>query len=62
QILNLNSLAPDIQQTVIAMADHPTRSAPLKEADLRQYSHIHSWKKQRRLFQTLIGGKEKIGG
>ena len=59
QILNLANLAPDIQQAVLELADHPSESTRLKEADLRDYSQIHSWSKQRRLFQKLLGRKQK---
>ncbi len=59
QILNLNNLAPDIQQTVLAWADHPTEEIRLRESDLRHDSQIHSWEKQRRLFRKLLGGKKK---
>ena len=31
----------------------------MKEADLRRYSQIHCWGKQRRLFQKLVGGKKE---
>ena len=59
QILNLANLAPDIQQAVLELADHPSESTRLKEADLRDYSQIHCWEKQRRLFQKLLGRKQK---
>ena len=59
QILNLANLAPDIQQAVLELADHPSESTRLKEAELRHYSQIHSWSKQRRLFQKLLGRKQK---
>jgi len=59
QILNLANLAPDIQQAVLELADHPSESTRLKEADLRRYSQIHCWGKQRRLFQKLVGGKKE---
>ena len=59
QILNLANLAPDIQQAVLELADHPSESTRLKEADLRRYSQIHYWGKQRRLFQKLVGGKKR---
>ena len=59
QILNLANLAPDIQQAVLGLADHPSEGTRLKEADLRRYSQIHCWGKQRRLFQKLVGGKKE---
>ena len=59
QILNLANLAPDIQQAVLELADRPRESTRLKEADLRHYSQIHCWEKQRRLFQKLVGGKKR---
>ena len=59
QILNLANLAPDIQQAVLELADHPSESTRLKEADLRRYSQIHCWGKQRRLFQKMVGGKKR---
>jgi hypothetical protein len=59
QILNLANLAPDIQQAVLELADHPSEGTRLKEADMRHYSQIHCWEKQRRLFQRLVGGKRK---
>ena len=58
QILNLANLAPDIQQTVLELADHPSEGTRLKEADLRHYSQIHSWEKQRRLFRKMLGSKK----
>ena len=59
QILNLAKLAPDIQQAVLELADHPSESTRLKEDDLRDYSQIHCWEKQRRLFQKLLVRKQK---
>ena len=41
------------------MGEHPAEGTRFKEADLRNYSLIHSWEQQRRSFQKLLGRKQK---
>ncbi|WP_372715490.1 hypothetical protein [Novipirellula sp.] len=53
QILNLTSLAPDLQEKVIFLRPYTDGRAPLTERQIRPIAAEPNWDKQRRLFSKL---------
>jgi hypothetical protein len=55
QIMNLLNLAPDIQETLLFLPRTERGRAPLILRDLQPIASTPDWKKQRRMWQTLMG-------
>lgn len=53
QIMDLLSLAPDIQEEVLFLPLIPRGKEPMKELELRQIANVLDWRKQRRLWSEL---------
>jgi hypothetical protein len=57
QIMDLLSLAPDIQEEVLFLPLIPRGKEPMKELQLRQIANVLDWRKQRRLWSELAAGR-----
>jgi hypothetical protein len=55
QILNLLSLAPDIQEAILHLAPTISGRDTVKERDLRQVVAEADWRKQREVWSTVCG-------
>ncbi len=55
QIMNLLSLAPDIQEAILFLEPVERGKDPITERDLRLIVAIADWKKQRRMWRVLQG-------
>ncbi|MGE0481270.1 MAG: hypothetical protein AB7Q17_12435 [Phycisphaerae bacterium] len=54
QILNLNHLAPDIQQALLDLPRTEHGRDPITERDLRPIAAIVDWSTQRRVWRTRV--------
>ena len=54
QIMNLNLLAPDIQEEVLHLPLHYCGREKLKETDLREIAAVTGWSGQREMWTRLI--------
>jgi hypothetical protein len=54
QIMNLSTLAPDIQETLLHLPSTESGGSQLTERQMRPIIRTKDWRKQRRLFQKLI--------
>lgn len=61
QILNLTTLAPDIQEHLLFLAPYTSGRAPLTERDLRPIAGEPNWQKQRELFADLTDQNDRTG-
>jgi hypothetical protein len=58
QIMNLLSLAPDTQESILFLPRTISGPDPIRERDLRPIAKVLEWGKQRPLWMTLLlGGK-----
>ena len=55
QIMNLLSLAPDIQEAILFLPATARGREPITERDLRPIGAIIDWQMQRRLYSKLVG-------
>ncbi|TWU38666.1 hypothetical protein Q31b_37440 [Novipirellula aureliae] len=58
QILNLTTLAPDIQEQILHLAAYSKGRAPLTERHVRHIAAEPNWDKQRKLFDKVM---DRIG-
>jgi hypothetical protein len=56
QIMDLLSLAPDIQEAVLFMPLIPRGREPIQERELRQIAAVPDWRKQRRMWSEWRAG------
>lgn len=54
QIMNLLHLAPDIQEEILFLPRTERGRDPIREIMLRPIAAVLDWRKQRRLWQTLL--------
>jgi hypothetical protein len=54
QIMDLLSLAPDIQEDVLFMPLIPRGQEPIQERELRQIAAVLDWRKQRRMWAAIF--------
>lgn len=54
QIMNLNCLAPDIQEAILQLPRVERGRAPLTLADLQPIARHYDWAKQRRIWQRVL--------
>ncbi len=54
QIMNLLSLAPDIQEELLFMARVGSGHDPIHERDLRPVAAIADWRRQRRMWREIV--------
>ncbi len=59
QILNLTSLAPDIQTAILNFAPTTMQRDQFKEREVRQIAGEPNWEKQRDLFQRLFAKQDE---
>ncbi|MFO0383218.1 MAG: hypothetical protein ACK506_16065 [Pirellula sp.] len=57
QIMDLNLLAPDIQEEILGMSTYLTVTEHLGERDLRPLVFTPCWRKQRQLWQSIQSRK-----
>ena len=62
QILNLTSLAPDIQTAILNFAPTTMLRDQFKEREVRQIAAEPNWEKQRDLFQRLFAKQNATSG
>jgi len=55
QIMNLNHLAPDIQEELLFLSPVTRGRDPIGERDLRPIAAIPDWRKQRAMWEGLRG-------
>ncbi len=60
QIMDLNLLAPDIQDRILHLNPTCNGREAITERDLRQILSKQNWRTQRRLFQTLHSSRRAI--
>jgi hypothetical protein len=53
QIMDLNLLAPDIQEDILSLSPSNNSRPALRERDLRSIAHVVSWPKQRATWKSL---------
>lgn len=56
QIMNLLSLAPDIQEELLFMARIGSGHDPIHERDLRPVAAVADWRRQRRMWREIANG------
>jgi hypothetical protein len=56
QIMNLNHLAPDIQEELLFLPDVVEGRDPITERDLRQITRAMNWTLQRSMWSALAAG------
>ena len=61
QIMNLLSLAPDIQEAILFLEPVERGKDPITERDLRLIVAIADWKKQRRMWRGLVEKTRLLG-
>lgn len=54
QIMNLQQLAPDIQEEVLFLPLVTEGLDPIRERDVRPIAAVIDWRKQRRLWRNLL--------
>jgi len=54
QIMNLLHLAPDIQETILFLPRTQRGRDPIREIMLRPIAAVLDWRKQRRMWETLV--------
>lgn len=52
QIMDLNLLAPDIQEEILCLSPSDSSRPAVKERDLRNIAHVLSWLKQRAIWRS----------
>ena len=54
QVMNLLSLAPDIQQAILLYASTTHRRDPISERGLRKLTAVVHWARQRKMWRELL--------
>ncbi len=54
QVMNLLSLAPDIQEAILFLPLTVRGRAPIRESHLRPIAAVPDWREQRRMWRTLV--------
>jgi hypothetical protein len=54
QVMNLQQLAPDIQEEVLFLPLVTEGLDPIRERDVRPIAAVIDWRKQRRLWRNLL--------
>jgi hypothetical protein len=54
QIMNLLTLAPDIQEAHLSLPRTTTDPDPIREHDLRPITAIPHWNRQRKMWEVLL--------
>ena len=57
-VMNLLLLAPDIQEAILCLPPTDGRRAPIRERRIRPICAILDWRKQRRLWDGLVGRRD----
>jgi hypothetical protein len=57
QIMNLRTLAPDIQEAILFLPRVAEGDDPITERDLRHLLRSLDWREQRRLWREIAAGK-----
>jgi len=60
QIMNLLHLAPDIQEAILFLPPTDGRRDPITEPQLRPIAAVIDWRKQRRMWKTLLDGQIRL--
>ncbi len=61
QIMNLRSLAPDIQEQILFLTAEAAAQGRITEASLRRLSGVLLWSEQRAQWQSLSSRTKKAG-
>lgn len=59
QIMNLMTLAPDIQEAILFLPATERGREPITERDLRPISALADWRMQRRMWSNLTSGQSR---
>jgi len=60
QIMNLLSLAPDIQEEILFLPPIERGRDPIREWQLRPIALVPDWRKQRRMWRELLADNESV--
>jgi len=62
QIINLLLLAPDVQEAILFMPRTDGRRVPIRERHIRPIFAVFDWRKQRRMWDEMLGSRESETG
>ena len=60
QIMNLLLLAPDIQEALLLLPHTERGRDPIREHHVRPIAAIPDWRKQREMWETMVGCEQKV--